>query len=365
MVPGLRPHHVLLSSLRADRVRGADQASRSGGRAAAGRLTPTLRGANIWIMSDPIRHHYLAIFYLNRWAGGDGLVCRFSRPFGEKVVFKRVSPKGTAFEEHLYSMHSASGLPVPDMERDFMARLDSEAADALTQLDVGLPDSKWDTRLRSAWSRFVWAQSIRTPSEIAQLKSSVKEEWCKARPELQERYSERRPSNAPENVDDYYASIDPYQEDRFALSIACQSMDHSGIIEILNNMHWKVIDFSECGIQLLTSDRPVWMTASLLEADAFIMMPIGPSRLFVAAREATTVQRILAHNRRQQAKEINKISAMHAVEFVFGADETARKLIEKHLATRRHATHMERLAAMRGLTILADNSPLKAGQPDE
>lgn len=310
-------------------------------------------------MSDPVRHHYLAIFYLERWAGEGSLVCRFSRPYGDKIVSKRVSPRGTAYEEHLYSMHSASGLPVADMERDFMSRLDSEAAEALAQLEVSLPDSKWDNRLRSAWSRFVWAQSIRTPSEIAQLKSSVKEEWGKALPELQKRYTELRPDNTPEKVDDYYASSDPYIDDRFALVTASRLMDHPGIIETLNKMHWKVIDFAGCGIQLLTSDCPVWMTATLLEPDAFILMPIGPTRLFVAAREATTMQRIMAHNRPQQAKELNKIAAMHAVDFVFGADETARKLIEKHFATRRHSTHMERLAAMRGLTVLADESPLK------
>lgn len=222
-------------------------------------LTPTLPGAKTRIMSDPIRHHYLAIFYLERWAGEGSLLCRFSRPYGDKIVSKRVSPRGTAYEEHLYSMHSASGLPVADMERDFMSRLDSEAAEALAQLEVSLPDSKWDNRLRSAWSRFVWAQSIRTPSEIAQLKSSVKEEWGKALPELQDRYAELRPDNAPEKVDDYYASCDPYIDDRFALSTASRLMDHPGIIETLNNMHWKVIDFAGCGIQLLTSDCPVWM----------------------------------------------------------------------------------------------------------
>jgi len=77
-------------------------------------------------MSDPVDHHYLAIFYLSRWAGEDEKMCRFSRSFGEKVVQKRVSPKGTAFEEHLYSMRAPEGPPIPDMEQDFMSQLDSE-----------------------------------------------------------------------------------------------------------------------------------------------------------------------------------------------------------------------------------------------
>ena len=124
-------------------------------------------------MSDPVDHHYLAVFYLNRWAGEDGKVCRFSRPHGDTVVSKRVSPRGTAYEEHLYSMWTPNGPPNADMEREFMSPLDSEAAEALDLLEKGLPETKWEPRLRSAWSRFVWAQSIRTPSEIVKQRAKV------------------------------------------------------------------------------------------------------------------------------------------------------------------------------------------------
>lgn len=304
-------------------------------------------------MSDPVDHHYLTIFYLNRWAREDGKVLRFSRPHGDKVVSKRVPPKGTAYEEHLYSMRTPDGPPIADMEREFMSRLDSEAAEALDLLEQELPELKWEKRLRSAWSRFVWAQSIRTPSEIAQLKSSVKEAWSEATPGLQEAYEAERPEGAPEGVDDWLAALDPHTEDRFALTIARQSMDHSGIGQIINNMHWKVLDFEGCGLPLLTSDRPVWMTTTLAEPNAFIQMPIGPSRLFVATRETKTMLRIAAQNRRQQAKNVNKLTVQHAVNFVFGVDDKSAAFVQKHFATRRHSTHMERLAAMRGHRIVA------------
>jgi hypothetical protein len=309
-------------------------------------------------MSDPVDHHYLAVFYLNRWAGEDGKVCRFSRPHGDKVVSKRVSARGTGYEEHLYSMRAPDGPPIADMERDFMSRLDSEAARALDLLEQGLPESKWEQRLRSAWSRFLWAQSIRTPSEIAQLKLSVKESWCAETPGLQEAYEAERPDGAPESVDDWLSTLDPHTEDRFALTIARQSMDHSSIGQIINNMRWKVLDFEGCGIPLLTSDRPVWMTTTLVENDAFILMPIAPTRLFVATRETETMLRIAAQNRRQQAKNMNKTTVQHAIKFVFGVDDKMKAFVQKHFAARRHSTHMERLAAIRGHRIAAEDSPL-------
>lgn len=106
-------------------------------------------------MSDPVDHHYLPIFYLSRWVGADGKVCRFSRPYGEKVVTKRVAPKGTAFEEYLYSARMPDGPPNLAMGKGFRARMVSEAADALALLEQGLRKSKWKPQLRSAWSRFV------------------------------------------------------------------------------------------------------------------------------------------------------------------------------------------------------------------
>lgn len=310
-------------------------------------------------MSDPKDHHYLAQFYLAKWVGPDGLVCRYSRPHGDRVVRKRVSPRGTGFEEHLYSMRTPEAPPDAGMEQTFMSRLDSEAATALEQLEDGLPDSKWDPRLRSAWSRFVWAQSIRTPGEIAQLKSSVKEAWSAAIPELQQRYAELRPEGAPESVEEYLANLDPYDEDRFALGVARKSMDHSRIGQVLNNMRWRVIDFASCGIPLLTSDRPVWMTATFVEPDAFLLMPIGPTRLFVAAPQVSTLTRIAAQDRRKHAKNLNKLTVQHAVKLVFGIDDRDLAFVQKHFASRRHATHMERLAALRGHRIVANDSPAK------
>ena len=312
-------------------------------------------------MNDPIDHHYLPVFYLSRWVGTDQRVCRFNRPYGERVNAKRVVPKGTAYEKHLYSIRQPHGPPAPDMEKDFMSRMDSEAAEALQCLEDGLPEKKWGSRLRSAWSRFVWAQSIRTPSEIEQLKSSVKEAWSSAIPNLQESYSQRRHVDAPESVDEYLAGLDPSSEDSFALSIARRSMDHSAIGQIINNMHWKVLEFEEFGIPLLTSDRPVWMTTTLSESDAFIMMPISPNRLFVAARDTSTMIRLTSQNRRAQAKIVNKLTVQHAVKFVFGADDRMKEFVQKYFATRRHSTHMERLAARRGHRVVAEDSPSKIG----
>jgi hypothetical protein len=59
-------------------------------------------------------------------------------------------------------------------------------------------------------------------------------------------------------------------------------MEHTKLSHLLNEMHWCVLNVPQDCYPLLTSDHPVWMTATFTEDDAFLMMAIGPRRLFTA-----------------------------------------------------------------------------------
>lgn len=154
-------------------------------------------------MGEPIDHHYVPVFYLSRWKASDGCICRFSRPYGNEVKPKRVVPKGTAFEPRLYETR---GLP-PDqaqtMEKHFMAKLDDDAAEALALLEAGLPEKEWTSAARNSWSCFLTAQMLRAPRDIAQLKSSVGQEWNRETQELRESYAARRSPTDPATLEEY------------------------------------------------------------------------------------------------------------------------------------------------------------------
>lgn len=308
-------------------------------------------------MSNPKNHHYVPVFYLSRWLGEDGRVCRFSRPFGAEVKAKRIVPKGTAFEPNLYSVRGKPEEIASAMESKFMSPIDSKAAIALGLLEAELPDSEWEPGPRSDWSRFIWAQSLRTPQEIQQLKSSVKEAWSREIPELEAKYQELRSDNDPPSVDEYLAHLETGGEDYFALGIARRLMDHPKIGQIINNMNWVVLRFEDAEIPLLTSDRPVWMTAALTGAEAFMVMPIGPTRLFVAAPEKATLLRLKSRKRRQQAKDVNKLTVQHATQYVYGIDDKMLSFVDKHMSTKRHSTHIERIASMRNFKVVDSRSP--------
>jgi hypothetical protein len=292
-------------------------------------------------MNEPIHHHYLSVFYLSRWEGSDGRICRFSRPYGDTVKAGRVAPKGTAFEPRLYE---TKGLPPEHaqiMETDFMAKIDNDAANALTLLEKGSSVIELSDEARNSWSRFLVAQMLRTPRDISQLKSSVEQVWNRVSQPLWESYAAKRSPKEPATLEEFWAQLNPAYADELALSVA----------------HWCVLDVPEGCDSLLTSDNPVWMTATLVGADDFLLVAIGPRRLFVAAVEPDTLCRIQAQRRCELVKIINKITVQHADRFVYGKTEDALPLVQEHMSTRRHDTWLERHARMRDLEIVASDNP--------
>jgi hypothetical protein len=310
--------------------------------------------------SDEQKHHYVPEFYLKRWAK-ENEIWRFSRPYGSEVKAHKVVPKGTAFEINLYKVQGAPPEKAQAMESDFLKKVDAQAAEALVQLENGLDENKWTSESRSAWSRFLLTQMLRAPEDIAQLKSSVAEDWSKAIPELEEAYAKIKSNGGPTTVSEYLQSLGEGQIDAFALRIAQSLMNHKNFGQALNDMHWLVLNVPEDCFPLLTSDRPVWMTATLTEPNAFITIPIGPRRLFIASVSRETQHRIKMNRRAELVKNRNRITVQHAVKWVFGDTNAMLPFIQKHMSTKRHSTLLERLAAMRGHKIVAPDAPLKNG----
>ncbi|RWO35013.1 MAG: DUF4238 domain-containing protein [Mesorhizobium sp.] len=85
-------------------------------------------------VNTPKKHHYIPVFYLKRWAGEDGRLCEFSRPYDHRVKPRRTHPAGTGYEENLYSMQGFEPELAQQIEERFFKFTDSLAADALDRL---------------------------------------------------------------------------------------------------------------------------------------------------------------------------------------------------------------------------------------
>lgn len=293
-------------------------------------------------MSEPRHHHYLPIFYLKRWCNSDGEICRFDRPHGRKLKTHYVVPKGTGYEVDLYTIPGVATEGAQAMEKQFMAPIDDDAAKALEFLENHPSDRDWPTKLRSSWSRFLTTQLMRAPEDVEQMKSSIAEEWAKLDPSV----IADRAGKTLEEVLAQQGKESPEEIERQALRILRSLMDHSGIGQVINDMVWSCIEIPPNAYALLTSDRPVWATATLSEADAMISMPVGPKRLFVARRSSYTQLRSTA----DLAKGANRLVVTHARRYVYGADDLQFKFVEKHMSKIRTPSLLGRLARHYGNT---------------
>lgn len=294
----------------------------------------------------PLKHHYLPIFYLKRWAGADGRICQFSRPHKE-IVPKRKHPAETGYVIRLYEMPGDPPERAQRIEQGFMQPVDTLAADALVMLENNDPCITSKSKMRSAWSRFIMSLLMRTPEDISALKSGVAEEWTRGILELYTEYSAKKGPNGPPTIEEYLVQRAPHEVDRIAMALAPMLIDHYMIGELLNNMRWLVVRISSNAGEFLTSDRPVLMTSTLTEDDAYIFFPIGPKTLFVAVNDIETQRRIEACDPSERVERVNRFIAGHAVKYVYARDDSALDYVRQHMGTHPRTSLIEQLVAFR------------------
>jgi hypothetical protein len=294
----------------------------------------------------PLKHHHLPVFYLHRWTGEDGRLCQFSRPYKE-IVPKRLHPEQTGFVERLYELKGLPQDQAQKIEQFFMQPLDTSAAEALVMLENDDPRMKTDGEARSAWSLFIMSLLMRSPEDIEALKLAIADEWTRSVPELEIKYAARRGQNDPPTFQVYLAQCDSSYVERWAMTLLPKLIDHRMIGELLNKMRWIVRSFpSEAG-ELLTSDCPVIMSATLSEQNAYLFLPISPNRLFVAVNDIETQQRVVLRDPAEQVDAVNQYVVGGAVKFVYGHDDRILAYVQEHMGTKPRKRLIDRLAASR------------------
>jgi hypothetical protein len=79
------------------------------------------------------KHHYIPVFYLKQWAGSDGRLCEFSRPY-DSVKPRMVHPDGTAYRRGLNTFSRLPSELADFLEGRFFKEVDNQAARVLLML---------------------------------------------------------------------------------------------------------------------------------------------------------------------------------------------------------------------------------------
>tara|TARA_R110002051_G_scaffold95293_6_gene165266 strand:- start:13107 stop:13562 length:456 start_codon:yes stop_codon:yes gene_type:complete len=111
-------------------------------------------------------------------------------------------------------------------------------------------------------------------------------------------------------------------------------MDGGNVARTIHYMLWHVIDTSDADFDFLTSDRPVIRTNGIMIEGGHLAIPIGPRKLFIAAKDDAALRPILALSSRQLVRECNRQMCDYAVKFVYGIDDSQLPFVSKHFATK-------------------------------
>lgn len=280
-------------------------------------------------MSIPLKHHFVPSFFLERWVAHDGNLTQFSRPFGPELKSKPVHPNATAFELRLYSIGGLSDDLAQEVETEFFSLVDDQAAEALQRLEKG---ETLQGKPRSAWAKFLFTLMTRMPSDIRQYKQISDQLAERVLPKFRIFYDEYKSASETRDFDELVKQVAAIFTNRSILKMR-SIMNNRRHIDAFSSFEWAVIDTSSARHELLTSDRPIIHTNGFGHVHSHIVLPIGPKKVFLAAKDKNSIRRIKSEESNDIVKMINEKIVGNAEIYVFGRNVSQFSFIKKYIGT--------------------------------
>jgi hypothetical protein len=101
-------------------------------------------------------------------------------------------------------------------------------------------------------------------------------------------------------------------------------------------MDWWTVDVTSVGRKLFTSDRPVFLEHGLVHPHSYLLLPIGPTRLFLATNTKEQATKLRAIPKRELVKSINRHIIRRAQRYAWSTDKTESNFVVKHLSQEAH-----------------------------
>jgi hypothetical protein len=278
-------------------------------------------------MSQPYDHHFIPVFYLKRWTD-KGLLYEFKKVCTGRIVNRRVGPKGTGFERHLYTFDDLPGETAQWLEAAFLKGTDHLASQALQKLLAG-DHSPWSVELRSAWSRFVFQLLMRHPHPFSEIRAAATENWLRADADTHREYERLRTPDMPATFDGYIDQ-QPELAARMRVDLIKSALDNDRLGVRINKLMWEVIDVSNARYPLLTSDWP--LENRLGSPNRFVPLPISPRHLFIGAHEPATIRALRSQRVDDLVRTVNRYVVTRARLYVYASDTSQRRFIENWMS---------------------------------
>jgi hypothetical protein len=255
------------------------------------------------------KHHYIPVFYLKEWTRPGGRLTEFSRPAGSNVVPRNTSPTGTGYVRGLYRLEHMSGDAAEAFERLFFSMVDNLAKDSLDIL-LRRRMVPFNDRSRSAWTRFVLGMLFRNPERISATRKYIEDMTLSNYDKDKVLYDAQKADDDPEYLE-YLVRNSTYM----AIDWTKGMLESPTLGPHMSNMIWSVRDVAGAGLTLFTSERPVVMTNGLGYDWSNLVMPISPTKVFMATNTK---------------KVMDDLKAMPVMQFVIGCNTKVLRYAQRY-----------------------------------
>jgi Protein of unknown function (DUF4238) len=159
------------------------------------------------------------------------------------MVTRRTFPAGTGYEKDLYRVEGLPDALAQGVESQFMHMVDTEANYALDKIVSGDP-TPWDSRMRSAWTRFILSLRFRNPKAVHVIKRQMQDVWKAGVDNLQDNYDKLHRLTDPETFEEFMARTEPEAPQKAALTLLQEIIDNQRVGPTIFDMHWSRVSLA-------------------------------------------------------------------------------------------------------------------------
>jgi hypothetical protein len=172
---------------------------------------------------------------------------------------------------------------------------------------------------------------FRNPDRIAMIAAWGEAAYDKHIDEFRQNYATMRQPDYPETFEGFLARLGGGRRELIKSMLFQRFCDMRAVGDHINKMSWMTISFTGPGPTLLTSDRPVICPHPLKDQYAYILMPISPTKLFLAVNDLATAQTMKSIPPKTLIKDANDWVVRQAIALAYGDNCQQLRFIENRL----------------------------------
>jgi hypothetical protein len=245
------------------------------------------------------------------------------------ILMSRVKPTETAFENRLYSYEKVPVAQRQALEKTFFGQeIDDRAAPVLVKLCEG-DVTNLSVKERIDWTRFLIASRLRVPEIVNDLRKAGSAELRRSLTEDHDEYLAIKDDDDAPTLLEWTEHKFVGLTDNFGMMILPSVITDPKHAKLIDTMHWWLEDVSVANVELLTSDRPLWVSTGLKNPNCLLALPLTPTRIFFASNNRDHQMTLHTQGANRLVRRCNESIASQANRFVYGTAKI--KFIDRRL----------------------------------